>query len=75
MVGEMETTTVTLVVNGESLPIAPGKNVLDLLEQLGLDGARVAVEADGRIVRREAWASYELREGTRMEIVQFVGGG
>ncbi len=65
----------TVFVNGEQHNIALGLTVLGLLEALNLDPARVAVELDGVIVRRPDWASLALKEGSRLEIVQFVGGG
>ncbi len=65
----------TVLVNGEEHNIPAGLTVLGLLEALGLDPARVAVDLDGIIVRKPDWASLSLREGARLEIVQFVGGG
>lgn len=64
-----------IVVNGESRPAPEGQNVMGLLESMGLDPARVAVELDRRIVKRERWAETPLQPGARLEIVQFVGGG
>jgi thiamine biosynthesis protein ThiS len=49
--------------------------MLALLESLELDPSRVAVELDGRIVKKEEWPQTRLHEGARLEIVQFVGGG
>jgi thiamine biosynthesis protein ThiS len=46
-----------------------------LLESLGLDPARVAVELDRRIVKPHDWAATPVSGGARLEIVQFVGGG
>jgi sulfur carrier protein len=46
-----------------------------LVEMLGMKADRVAVELNRDIVPRERWAETELREGDRLEIVHFVGGG
>lgn len=67
--------TIQVTVNGESREIALGQSVLDLLLSLGLEPGRVAVELDRRIVRRPEWETTPLRDGARLEIVQFVGGG
>lgn len=42
---------------------------------LELKADRIAVEHNGVIVARAAWGSTALRDGDKLEIVQFVGGG
>lgn len=64
-----------IVVNGEPRAAADGLTVLGLLQELGVEPSRVAVEVDRRIVKAPLWASTALREGVQVEIVQFVGGG
>lgn len=64
-----------LVVNGEPREIATGTLATQLIELLDLKPERVALEINGRIVRRAEWPSVELRNGDRVEIVHFVGGG
>jgi sulfur carrier protein len=66
---------IEIVVNGETRTAAPGQTILDLLQQLQLDPARVAVEMDRRIIRQPRWSETVLEPGARLEIVQFVGGG
>jgi len=66
---------IDIVVNGETRAAADGQTILDLLHQLDLDPARVAVELDRRILRQPLWSSTRLRAGAQIEIVQFVGGG
>jgi sulfur carrier protein len=46
-----------------------------LLTQLGMKADRVAVELNRTIVPREEWSRTALKEGDRLEIVHFVGGG
>ncbi|MEK7407358.1 MAG: sulfur carrier protein ThiS [Acidobacteriota bacterium] len=67
--------TVEIVINGEGRTVPEGLTVLGLLESLGLDPGRVAVELDREIVRPPAWAGLVLEPGARLEIVHFVGGG
>lgn len=66
---------IRVVVNGEEREVPEGLNLAGLLERLGLDLERVAVELDRRIVRRPEWQSTAVNDGARLEIVQFVGGG
>lgn len=62
-------------VNGEAREVDPGTTVGALLVQLGLGTTLVAVERNRDIVPRAQHASTELRDGDRIEIVHFVGGG
>ncbi len=66
---------IEIVVNGEPRAASEGQTILDLLHQLELDPARVAVELNRRIVRQPLWAETILNAGAQLEIVQFVGGG
>ena len=49
--------------------------VRSLLESLGHDPQRVAVEKNGQIVPRARFADEALCDADTVEIVQFVGGG
>jgi thiamine biosynthesis protein ThiS len=62
-------------VNGETREAPAGTNVVGLLEQLGLNTGRVAIEYNFKILPRAQWESTRLAVGDRLEIVQFVGGG
>lgn len=66
---------IQIVINGESRSVPHGHTILQLLETLDLDPARVAVELDRRIVKPPDWPATSLAEGAQLEIVQFVGGG
>jgi len=62
-------------VNGTLRTVERGRTVRDLLENLALDPRLVVVERNREIVRRDALAETELRDGDTLEIVHFVGGG
>ena len=64
-----------LQVNGEPREFDPPMTVASLVERLGLDGRKIAVERNLEIVPRSAYPSTALDEGDRLEIVNFVGGG
>ena len=66
---------ISIVLNGEAHTAPAGQTVLDLLRALQIEPERVAIEFDGRILKQPLWAGTELQSGTRIEIVQFVGGG
>ena len=58
---------------GPTLP-APA-TVADLLQRIGLDTRKVAVERNLEIVPRSTYAATALAAGDQLEIVHFIGGG
>lgn len=64
-----------LQINGEERSFSSTLTLAALIEQLGMRADRVAVELNKEIVARERWPATELREGDRLEVVHFVGGG
>lgn len=65
----------SLIVNGEPRRIAAGSSIADLVIQLELNPAKVAVERNGEIAPRSTLAECVLSDGDVLEIVHFVGGG
>jgi sulfur carrier protein len=64
-----------LTINGKDQDFAEALNLVQLIEQLGMKGDRVAVELNRDIVSRAQWPETSLKDGDRLEIVHFVGGG
>ncbi len=62
-------------VNGEEREMEAGLTVRALLRLLSIKEARVAVEVNLDVVRREQLDHRVLVERDRVEIVSFVGGG
>jgi thiazole synthase len=69
------TDMISLTVNGEPRSIALGASVADLVAEIGLNPAKVAVERNALIVPRSTLANVALGDGDILEIVHFVGGG
>lgn len=65
----------TVRVNGESVQLAPGETVADLLVRLNLGGTPCAVEVNERLVPKASHAARPLQEGDVIEVVTLVGGG
>ena len=61
-------------VNGTELDIA-GKTVSEYLAETNYDPKRIAVERNGEIVFKSQYDTTILKDGDRLEIVSFVGGG
>jgi len=66
---------ITLQVNGKPVELDRSTPLVAYLERLGVDPRAVAVEHNGEILERSAYASVTLREGDQVEIVRMVGGG
>ena len=64
-----------LVLNGEPHDLDGTPTVAALVETLGLDTRKVAVERNLEIVPRSLYLATALSEGDRVEIVHFIGGG
>ena len=62
-------------VNGEPRQVREDLNVTDLLRDLQLNVERVAVEVNLEILDRRDFDAKTLREGDRIEILSFIGGG
>ena len=65
----------TLTVNGESRTLPGTATVAELLERLGFDAGRVAVEVNREVVPARERPRRTLVTGDAVEIVTFVGGG
>jgi thiamine biosynthesis protein ThiS len=64
-----------LFINGEEKTFVDEISLAGLIEQMGMKGDRVAVELNREIVPRAQWTATALRDGDRLEVVHFVGGG
>jgi thiamine biosynthesis protein ThiS len=64
-----------VTINGERRTLSSAGSLDALVEQLGMKSDRVAIELNREIVPRDRWSQTSLRDGDRLEIVHFVGGG
>ena len=62
-------------VNGEHRRVEGGLTITEMVNSLGLDPHRVAVERNLAIVPRSSFGSVCVEDGDDYEIVHFVGGG
>ncbi len=70
--------SLVLIVNGRERSfegLAAGSTVAEVVRELALQSDRVAVEWNGEIVPRTAWAASVVSSGDKLEVVHFVGGG
>ena len=75
MTSSLSTDSISLTLNGDPRPFRAGATVADLVRDIGLDPAKVAVERNLEIVPRSTLENVHLADGDVLEIVHFVGGG
>jgi thiamine biosynthesis protein ThiS len=64
-----------ITVNGKETDGLCGLSIVDFLKARGYDSSRVAVGLNDAIVPKSAHGDVALRDGDRVEIVNFVSGG
>jgi len=64
-----------ITVNGEKRSVPEGQTLAELVQELDLEGRRVAVEVNEEIVPRSRYAEHVLNGGDRVEVVAAIGGG
>ena len=64
-----------IVLNGSPRELADGATIADVLALLEAPDRGIAVAIDAEVVPRGEWASIQLRDGSRVEVVQAVQGG
>ena len=62
-------------VNGEARELSGPISLAELVTELDLPVARIAVELNRVVVRRSDWSTTIVKDEDRLEIVHFVGGG
>jgi sulfur carrier protein len=70
--------SLTVILNGQSRDfdsLPQPVSLEHLIGELGLKGDRVAVEVNGEIVPKSGWVEMMVKEGDKLEVVHFVGGG
>ncbi len=64
-----------LIINGEKKYFDKSVTLIDLLSSYDLPSNKVAIEHNLEIVPKSAYKNWVLRDGDKLEIVHFIGGG
>lgn len=67
--------TMNVTINGEAKHLNSAMTLNEMLAFLGLDPKKIAVERNLEIVPRSTYASVQVKDGDKYEIVHFIGGG
>ena len=64
-----------IVVNGDTKKFGDNITLSKLINELSLDGKVMAAAVNMEIVKQADWDSHVLRDGDKLELLDFVGGG
>lgn len=64
-----------LIINGKTEQLPDEINATRLIEHLGLQNERLAIEVNCEIVPRSTFDTHCFKSGDRIEIVRAIGGG
>lgn len=66
---------IKIILNGEEVEIYANKTISDLISDFELDIKKIAIEKDLEIIDPKNFSKILIDEGSRIEIVHFIGGG
>jgi sulfur carrier protein len=64
-----------IVINGEEKEFRDGSTLLEILKILSLEDKVMAAAVNMNIVKQDSWNNYSIKEGDKLELLDFVGGG
>jgi len=64
-----------IVVNGEEKTFDDGITLADIIEKLGIADKVMAAAVNMEVVKKDGWSSFVPKEGDKIELLHFVGGG
>lgn len=67
--------TIEVIINGIPELLHKDTSIRDLLKLKLIEPAKVVIEINKDIIKREQYSSHTLHDNDRVEILRFVGGG
>ncbi|BBG65564.1 hypothetical protein NNO_0861 [Hydrogenimonas sp.] len=64
-----------VTVNGEVKEFREGATLQQIMEKLGIAEKVMAAAVNMDVVKKERWGSFSPKDGDRVELLHFVGGG
>jgi sulfur carrier protein len=64
-----------VIVNGETREFPENSTLQQIIEALGIADKVMAAAVNMEVVKKEQWESFVPKEGDRIELLHFVGGG
>ena len=64
-----------IIVNGEEREFHENITLQEVLKALSLEGKVMAAAVNMNIVKQDEWNKYNIHDGDKLELLDFVGGG
>jgi len=64
-----------IVINGQTREFSEEVTIEKALNELSLSGKVMAAAINMQIVKQDNWSSHKLKDGDKLELLDFVGGG
>ena len=64
-----------IVVNGEEKTFEDSTTLAGIIDKLGISSKVMAAAVNMEVVKKDNWSSFIPKEGDKIELLHFVGGG
>jgi sulfur carrier protein len=64
-----------LIVNGDHKEFEDNKSLGDIIKELQIEDKVMASAVNMQIVKKDDWKTFIPKDGDKIELLQFVGGG
>ncbi|MBU1658107.1 sulfur carrier protein ThiS [bacterium] len=64
-----------IIINGQSREFNTATTLSGVLSELSLDGKVMAAAINMEIIKQNDWKTCVLKDGDKLELLDFVGGG
>ena len=64
-----------IIINGEKREFDDNMTILDILKYLKIENKAMAVAVNMEIVKKDKWNEFIPKNGDKLEVLHFVGGG
>ena len=66
---------ISVTINGDTREFSGELSAMDMMEELGLPATKVALERNREVVPKSTYGEVTIKDGDKLEIVHFIGGG
>ena len=66
---------IKIIVNGKQLQVIPKFSLKSLIVKLKMPLNKIAIELNRKIIDKKRISKIQLKNGDKIEIVHFIGGG
>ncbi|NPA28278.1 MAG: sulfur carrier protein ThiS [Epsilonproteobacteria bacterium] len=64
-----------IVVNGQPINTQNSITIAQLLKELKVEDKVMAVAINMEVIKKDKWSTHQIKEGDKLELLHFVGGG